>query len=474
MAEGVNRPSTLRPRRPDAPEQVGADPIRPQSSGEPGELLKTKKPLYKRPLPLAVAVVLLILGAVVGVPYYNYAVSHEWTDDAFIEGHIVQISSKVAGHVLRVHVADNQLVKRGDLLLEIEPREHETRLAQARAASQAALARQEAAQINVDVIRITSDAGLQQASAAAEMAKSAVQTARAQVAVARSRLEQARAQIETAQANAEQVRMQVAAVEAEATRANTDGKRAQELRGRNQIAQQDLDHAIADTRTANAQLAAARKKVAAAEAQVAEARAARQMAAESLAQAESQVAEAQARVSEALGRLAAANAIPHQVAVSKSQAEMARAEAEQARAAVEQVALDLSYAKIYAPESGRVTRKVAEAGSYVQVGQALMVIVPSDIWVVANFKETQLAGMRPGQPAEITVDAYPDKVFKGRVDSIQTGTGARFSLLPPENATGNFVKVVQRVPVKILFDEPPDPDHLLGPGMSVLPVVRVK
>jgi membrane fusion protein (multidrug efflux system) len=147
---------------------------------------------------------------------------------------------------------------------------------------------------------------------------------------------------------------------------------------------------------------------------------------------------------------------------------------EQARAAVEQAALELSYTRIYAPESGRVTRKVAEEGAYVQVGQALMVIVPSQVWVVANFKETQLTSMRPGQPVEITVDAYPDKVFIAHVDSIQAGTGARFSLLPPENATGNYVKVVQRIPVKIVFDEPPDPNHLLGPGMSAVPVVKIK
>jgi membrane fusion protein (multidrug efflux system) len=278
----------------------------------------------------------------------------------------------------------------------------------------------------------------------------------------------------TALAHAAEARAQVAAGEAEATRAEADVKRLQELSRRDQISRQELDHGMAAARTAAAQLEASRKKVAAAEAQAAEARAAQQMAAAGLQQAESQIAEAEARVGEALGRLAAAQAAPHQVAVSRSQADIAGAEVEQARAAVTQAELELSYTTIYAPASGRVTRKAIEEGVYVQPGRALMAIVPANVWVVANFKETQLTDMRPGQPAEIEVDGYPGIVFKGRVDSIQAGTGARFSLLPPENATGNFVKVVQRVPVKIVFDPPLNPNHLLAPGMSVVPAVRVK
>jgi membrane fusion protein (multidrug efflux system) len=141
---------------------------------------------------------------------------------------------------------------------------------------------------------------------------------------------------------------------------------------------------------------------------------------------------------------------------------------------VRQAELDLSYTKLYAPAAGRITRKSVEPGNYVQVGQTLFSIVPQPVWVVANFKETQLTHIRPGQPVDIRVDAYPDTAFRGRVDSIQAGSGAAFSLLPPENATGNYVKVVQRVPVKILLDGPPDPAHVLGPGMSVVPTVQVK
>jgi membrane fusion protein (multidrug efflux system) len=433
-----------------------------------------RKPAHQRLLLLGVALVLLMLGAIYGVPYYAYVVSHEWTDNAVIEGHIVPLSPNVGGRILAVHVTDNQPVKEGELLVELDPRDYAIRLAQARAALQAARARQQAAESNVELTQVAASAGVQQALAGIEWAKAAVQTAGAQVAAAHSRFEQARAQVETALAHVEQARAQVMAAEAEATRADADVERLRDLYRRDQVARQEFDHATATARTARAQLTAARQRVAAAQAQVAEARAAQQVAVEIRRQAESQVAEAQARAGEAAARLAAARGEPHQVAVSRSQAELASAEVEQARAAVQQAELELSYTRIYAPEHGRVTRKIAEEGAYVQPGQTLMALVRDAVWVVANFKETQLTYMRPGQPAEIEVDAYPGVVFKGHVDSIQAGTGARFSLLPPENATGNFVKVVQRIPVKIVFHGPPDADQLLAPGMSAVPAVQVK
>jgi membrane fusion protein (multidrug efflux system) len=429
----------------------------------------------KRPLWLTVAVVLLGIAAVAGWRYYTYLMAHEWTDDAFIEGRIIQISPRVAGHVLRVYVTDNQEVRQGDLLLEIDPRDYSARLTQAQAVLQAAMSRHQASQSSVELIHMTSDAGIQQATASVAFARSAVQTAHAQVVAARSRLEQMRAQVDTAMANAAQARAQVAAAEAEVTRAGADVKRTQELYTGDQIvSRRELDHATKDVRVAVAQLDAARKRALAAETQVTATRAAQQTAAESLRAVESQVLEAQARVDEALGRLAAAHAAPHQVAMSRFQADTASAEVAQARAAVAHAELDLAATRLAAPESGRVTRKVVEAGAYVQIGQAALALVPRDVWVIANFMETQLASMRPGQPVEIKVDAYPGKVFVGHIDSMQAGTGSRFSLLPPENATGNFVKVVQRIPVKIVFDTPPDPAHPLSPGMSVVPVVRVQ
>jgi membrane fusion protein (multidrug efflux system) len=267
---------------------------------------------------------------------------------------------------------------------------------------------------------------------------------------------------------------QVVAAQAEATRAAADVSRYQALYAKDEVSKQQLDQAVATANTARAELEAAHQRVAAAEARVNEARSAQSAATQTAQQAQTQIGGAQAGVNEALGRLAQANTAPQSVAVSEAQAATAGATTEQLRAQVAQAELELSYTKIYAPETGRVTRKSVEEGALVQVGQPLMAIVPGDVWVTANFKESQIGRMAPGQSVEISVDAYPDKTFKGHVDSIQAGTGARFSLIPPENATGNYVKVVQRVPVKIVFDEPPDPKHMLAPGMSVVPEVKVK
>ena len=225
---------------------------------------------------------------------------------------------------------------------------------------------------------------------------------------------------------------------------------------------------------ATAELDAAKQKVVATQAQVNEARAAQDAAAQTAQRARTEIGGAKAGVSEAVGRLAQADTAPQEIAVSEAQAATASATTEQLRAQVAQAELELSYTKIYAPETGRVTRKSVEEGALVQIGQPLLAIVPGEVWVTANFKESQIGRMTPGETVEISVDAYPDKVFKGHVDSIQAGTGARFSLIPPENATGNYVKVVQRVPVKIVFDEPPDAKHMLAPGMSVVPEVAIR
>lgn len=408
----------------------------PDGSGRPTALppqpAAPARPRYRRPLLLALVGTAALVMLVVGLRYLLHAMAHESTDDAFIDAHVVSVSPKVASYVIRVHVDDNSNVKEGDLLVELDPRDFETRLAQARADLAAAVAEQQAAAINVRVVATTSGAGVRQAEAG-------VQTAQRQVDAARSRLGQARAQ--------------VTAAEAEMARAAADAQRYERLLQYGIVSRQERDNAVAANRTAAANLDAARQ--------------AEQVAADSLRQQDAQLRQAYAQ-------LASAKAAPDQVEYSQAQAEQAAARIAQFEAAVRQAELDLSYTKIYAPASGRITRKSVEPGDYVQAGQILFSIVSGRVWVVANFKETQLRYMRPGQPARITVDAYPDRVFNGHVDSIQAGSGAAFSLLPPENATGNYVKVVQRVPVKILIDEPPDPDHVLGPGMSVVPEVKVR
>ena len=287
-------------------------------------------------------------------------------------------------------------------------------------------------------------------------------------------MNQLAAAVTTAVANVAHAQAQVAAADAEAVRARTDLARYQSLFEGEAVSHQQLDQAIAADATAAAQLEAARKRLAAAEAQVAEARAAQGAAADQYKQSLSQVSATEAQVGQASGKLSEANSAPEQVALRQSEVETTGAEIEQAEAAVRQAELDLSYTKIYAPEDGRITRKTVELGALLQPGQALFVLVPAEMWILANFKETQLNRMRPGQPVEIKVDAYPDQIFRGHVDSFQTGTGSRFSLLPPENATGNYVKVVQRLPVKIVFDEQSDSEHLLAPGMSVEPEVKVR
>ena len=241
--------------------------------------------------------------------------------------------------------------------------------------------------------------------------------------------------VATAEATADQSKADADAAEATDARAQADFKRNQELRTQNTISAQEFDNAQAVVREADANLAAAKQKA---------------------------VADA-SRINEAKATQAAAEA----------SVGVALAMFKQSQTSVQSAQLDLSYTKIFAPSDGRVTRKAIEPGNYVQTGQQLMSIVPPEIWVVANFKETQVKKMKPGQPVLVEIDSLVGKLFRAHVDSVQAGSGAAFSLLPPENATGNYVKVVQRVPVKILFDEPLPADHVLGPGLSVTPSVQV-
>src|SRR2546423_2030051 len=434
-----------------------------------------KRPIYKRPAMLVGAAIIVLVVLIFGGRYWLYARSHETTDDAFIDGHIVQISPKVSGYVTQVYVSDNQNVKAGDLLAELDPRDLEARVEQAKAALDAGLAQQTQAKTQVTLTRATTRATVRQAAAGVQQARSGVTGARAGAASERSRTSQQSQGVGAAQANMQQAQAQVVAAEAEAARANADVQRYQTLYEKDEVSQQRLDQAIATARTANAQVDAARKRVAAAGAQVGEARAATSAQASSAQRAQAQVGAAQAQVNEALGRLAQANTAPQQVAVSQAQVASAGANIQQLQAAVAQAELELSYTKVYAPESGRVTRKAVEVGALVQVGQPLMAVVPGDVWVTANFKESQIGNIKPGQPVDVSVDAYPDKVFKAHVDSIQAGTGSRFSLIPPENATGSYVKVVQRVPVKIVFEtNQVDSQHMLAPGMSAVPEVKIK
>ena len=328
-------------------------------------------------------VILAALGA--GVPLYLHAISHESTDDAFIEAHAVLISPRVSGHVSQVLVEDNQHVEQGAELVRIDPRDYKAALDAAKANEKAAEA---------DIIE-----------------------AQAQVESARSSLKQTQADLEVQRDALELEQANFVQAKAAFNRDATDLNRYEKLAKTKSVAVQDFDHAETTRTISQAKMNAAKRQV------------------ESQAD---KITQAEAAVSVAQGSLAQALA---QVDARKADLEKAHAESEQAE-------LDLSHTHIVAPSSGYVTKKSVEAGAYVQVGQGLLSLVQPDVWVVANFKETQLTHMRPGQPVEIEIDVYPDVVFHGHIESIQRGTGARFSLLPPENATGNFVKVTQRVPVK--------------------------
>jgi len=331
-----------------------------------------------------------------GIAYLVEVFTHESTDDAFIAGHIITVSPRIAGQVAAVRVRDNQLVRANDVLVEIDPADFALTVAQKTTAAES-------------------------------------QNANYKTIVAAYELMEVK--VATAEAAARKARDDADAAAATARKAAADFARAQDLQRQNTLSKQEFDTA----QTAFTKAQADGKS------------------------AEENAAEENSKVEEARKQLAAA----------REEAGMALAQWREAQTNVAVAQLNLSYTKILAPADGRVTRKSIEAGDYVQAGQQLLSLVPADVWVVANFKESQLASMTIGQPVAVTIDALGGKTFAAHVDSIQAGSGAQFSLLPPENATGNFVKVVQRVPVKIVFDDPLPADKVIGPGLSVTPGVQV-
>jgi membrane fusion protein (multidrug efflux system) len=361
---------TANPNRPPAVSQVTtastANP-KPKRSG-------------RRLAILCAAGALLLTG---GTIWYINNVGYETTDDATIEAHVIQVSPKISAHVRAVHFDDNYQVKKGDLLIELDPRDFEVTLA----------------------------------------------SAIANLASAQSKLTEAEAQQNVAQAGLGQAKADLVSTQATADNARSDLIRNEKLYQTRVIDRREFDASVAQAKSAAANVDSATKKVASQEAQV---------------------------------RLASAQHVT------------ASAEEKQAEAQLRQAQLQLSYAKIFAPFDGRVTKKSVEPGNYVQPGQTLFSLVPPDVWVIANFKETQLKQMKVGQSVSVRVDAIPGRDFNAHIESFQVGTGSRFTLLPPENATGNFVKVVQRVPVKIVFDEPAADLERLWAGESVEPKVNVR
>jgi membrane fusion protein (multidrug efflux system) len=337
------------------------------------------------------------------------------------------------------------------------------------------MAQKNQSQAQVALTRATTSASQTQAQSSVAAAQNNVEQTRAAANAKQSQISQAQNAVKTAQANLAQTRTQVPLAQANVNLAQKEYNRRLTLFNNGDVSKESLDQATNALQAAQAQLDAAQKQVIAAQSRVNEAQSNVAVAQNNYQQSLAQVEVTRSQIGQSVGQLQDANAAPERIAASESQIGNAEASIAQAEAAVHEAELQLAYTKIYAPDDGVITRKTVQEGQLVQTGTPLMAISQSDeIWIVANFKETQLTDMKVGQPVDIEVDAYPSQTFHGRIESFQAGTGSRFSLLPSENATGNYVKVVQRVPVKIVFDEQPDKVKLLAPGMSVEPSVKVR
>jgi membrane fusion protein (multidrug efflux system) len=387
----------------------------------------------------------VVLAAIVGLFLYFH--NRETTDDAQVDGHITPMASKVYGRVAQVLVDDNQAVKAGQVLVKIDPRDYQAALDQAKASL--ALAESEARSAGVDVPRTRENVASGNSSADAGLLGAIADLARAQ-----ATYEQAQtADLAWAQANIEKSR-------ANAELAKDDLARYKPLMEKGEISKQQYDAAQANADATASALKADQEKLEQAKRNVEVSKAQRDSAKAKVEQAQAGVASAQADIK--------------QVSMKTADAQAKLAKVEQARAALDAAQLNLSYTEITAPVDGVATHKQVEVGQIVQAGQGLLVVVPlQDVWVTANFKETQLKKMRPGQKAEVRVDTY-GKTFSGHVDSIAGATGSVLSLLPPENATGNYVKVVQRIPVKIVLDPISADKAVLRPGMNVDATVVTK
>lgn len=398
---------------------------------EPDESTEIAQPRSRR---RGLVVVIVAVLVVVAAGLWWRSTFYEDTDDAQINGHLIQISSRIAGQVIKVDVEENQMVKAGDEIAELDPRDFQVAVENAEAALASAEANAAAAQVNVPITTVNTGTNLSSAGAD-------VTGARASISQAEQQLDAARARVAQAQANN--------------TKAQSDLARYRPLVEKDVISKQQFDAAVAAADAAQAALA--------------DARASQQAAADGV-----RVALEREKQAQAMFKYAQTG--PQQVAAQTARAKQAMAQVQQAKAQLDQAKLNLSYTRIVAPADGIITRKSVEINQNISVGQNLMTLVSlQDLWVTANFKETQLRHMKAGQPVKIYVDAT-GKDYQGTVTQIGGATGSVLSLFPPENATGNYVKVVQRVPVRIDFSDLKDEDsrHLLRPGLSVEPKVRVK
>ena len=415
----------------------------------------------RRAIALALLGVVVVVVGAYGVRIWRYWDRHISTDDAFVEAHISPVSARVRGTVVEVLARDNEEVPAGAALVRLDPRDLEMKAHQARAALATAASNLRTAAAGVPMTDESTRSQVALAEATAAGAALGIDGVRRVIDERRSRLLARRAAVQAATAD-------VAARQADFDRAGLDRGRMQELLGRELVSRQEFDHADSAFRMAGAALEAARRRLDGARAEVAQAEAELASQEVALAQAGRQREAAEAGLGDARSRRG-------EVTIRSAEAASAQAKMAEARAALQEAELNLEYATLLAPVAGRVTRRTVEVGQVVQPGQPLLALVDAgQVWVIANYKETQLTHVRPGQRAAISVDTHPGLVLRGRVDSIQSGTGSRFTLLPPQNASGNFVKVVQRIPVKLVLEPGQNGHALLVPGMSVVPVIELR
>jgi len=407
------------------------------------KIIPRRRRRLARYLVLAALVVVLAAG---GYYLWKYLNTYETTDDAQVDGHINAISGRIAGNVIEVRAEDEQFVNAGDVLVRLDARDYEVALAKAQADLGDAEAALESSRIDIPITNTNTASQLKTANSSRADATAFVLGAQRQLSATRARLESAQAQVREAEANLK--------------KANDDVARYKLLVDKNEIPRQQYETAVTTAAAAQAALDARVAAVGEAE--------------QNIVVAQSAVEQANQRITQADASIESASTAPKQVAVSEARAKSAAAQVAQKKALVEQAKLNLTYCTIVAPVAGIVGKKTVELGQNISPGQQLMALVPlDDIWVIANFKETQLNRMQPGQRVRVAVDAYR-REYTGKIVAVGGASGSRFSVLPPENATGNYVKVVQRIPVRINLDAGQNGDHRLRPGMSVDPKVYLE
>jgi membrane fusion protein, multidrug efflux system len=416
-----------------------------QAPRDDGSRRRRSNPRRKRTIRIVV-LALVVLAIIVTIPIYAYYSVRESTDDAQVDGHLIPIGPRINGTIVSVLVNDNQPVRAGQELVKLDPADYQVAFDQAQAQLASSEATTTESQENVPLTTINTTSQISTSTTQVDEARAGVSSAQQAVDTARAQLTSANASLAQKQANL--------------VKAQKDLARFRELVQKDEISKQDYDAALAAEQANAADVDSSRAQVVGAQ--------------HALEQAAAQLDQAKARLETAFVQQRQSQQVrARQQAVSVARYKQAQASVQQRRADLEQAQLNLGYTVVKAPVDGVVSRKSAEPGMQVSAGQQIMALVPlDDVWVTANFKETQLKKMRVGQRAEIEVDTYgSSRKYRGHVDSIAAASGAKFSLLPPENATGNYVKVVQRVPVKIVLEPGENREHLLLPGMSVTPTV---